>query len=826
MTLYLLKYNNYYNRIVKRLSTIDEYLEYQVGEPVVNKNFIPNDYVSASVVVNYWTAEFPDYAIVVDDTDIVSRWFVIDSIKTSANQYKFSLFRDTLADYLDEVMTAPMFIEKAPLSNNDPFIFNTEGMTFNQIKSQELLLMDRTYTPWLVGFIGTSNPDTETAYKFNFERKIKPTYSLTNISEYESITGITAKAYRSIQDWGYQVYGTGGSGGITALDYKWTLSFNSNGALPTSYPNGTTLGFSYQVGDNNSCLNMSDMSKSNYVLTRYIQAIGSYADNSALIADQCGFEGEDLWTKAINENGKIIYASDEGKYYKVVVDSDIVWETNKVVNGTHAWNILTWATTSEVIPDTTLRKYANMDYNNDTFGFLVRYKRASVSIVPYEGVPVDSKEVVISPGRNVLSDAPYCMFAIPYYANRWCTDNGVACKGSLGPEIALDFVNSMSKALTGVGQLIDIQLLPYCPLQELIEGGTGRDAGYINISNLTANADYQYIQVDEEYDSGIMMFWCTKSTFTFDIDTYLDNPFTEFALGDTVIRPGRKYATKLWNETTKYRICAPNFSSAFDFSPAKNGGVSNFNVDCTYKPFQPYIHINPIFSGLYGDDFDDARGLIYTGDCSLTQLQDSWQTYQWQNINYEKTFQRQIENMDIQHKYQALDDKLGAAMGTFMGGIVGANTGGMVAGGHPIGMAVGAAVGTLGSLASGIADVNINAKLRDEAKDYTIDMYNYNLGNIQALPTTVSKVSAFTANNKIFPLIEIYKPTDNEVEAFENKLKYTSCTVMRIGTLQEFTNYKVHDLDYFKGQLIRLDIADDFHIVNTIAGELKKGVFI
>jgi hypothetical protein len=32
---------------------------------------------------------------------------------------------------------------------------------------------------------------------------------------------------------------------------------------------------------------------------------------------------------------------------------------------------------------------------------------------------------------------------------------------------------------------------------------------------------------------------------------------------------------------------------------------------------------------------------------------------------------------------------------------------------------------------------------------------------------------------------------------------------------------------YFKGQLIRLeDIGDDFHVANTIANELYKGVYI
>lgn len=50
---------------------------------------------------------------------------------------------------------------------------------------------------------------------------------------------------------------------------------------------------------------------------------------------------------------------------------------------------------------------------------------------------------------------------------------------------------------------------------------------------------------------------------------------------------------------------SPNFNGQFEFSLAKNKqDITSFNVDYTYKPYAPYIHVNPIFNpdGLYGKD--------------------------------------------------------------------------------------------------------------------------------------------------------------------------------------------------------------------------------
>ena len=118
------------------------------------------------------------------------------------------------------------------------------------------------------------------------------------------------------------------------------------------------------------------------------------------------------------------------------------------------------------------------------------------------------------------------------------------------------------------------------------------------------------------------------------------------------------------------------------------------------------------------------------------------------------------------------------------------------------------------------------ARVHRENKQLAIDKFNYQLGNIKALPYTLTKVGSFDVISKIFPFIEVYSCSEKELKAFEDKIKYESMTVMRIGTLEEFMNFD-DDIHYFKGILIRNDeIADDNHILNAIYEELLKGVYI
>lgn len=117
------------------------------------------------------------------------------------------------------------------------------------------------------------------------------------------------------------------------------------------------------------------------------------------------------------------------------------------------------------------------------------------------------------------------------------------------------------------------------------------------------------------------------------------------------------------------------------------------------------------------------------------------------------------------------------------------------------------------------------SKRQEEAKSFKTDMYNMNLQNVQAIPYSLAKTSAFTYNNKIWPIVEYYTCTDAEKEAFKNKLNYDGMTVNKITTLTDVT--VLGDIKYVKGQMIRLsDITDDSHMAYTIYEEINKGVYL
>jgi hypothetical protein len=108
--------------------------------------------------------------------------------------------------------------------------------------------------------------------------------------------------------------------------------------------------------------------------------------------------------------------------------------------------------------------------------------------------------------------------------------------------------------------------------------------------------------------------------------------------------------------------------------------------------------------------------------------------------------------------------------------------------------------------------------------DYSRDLYGYSLGNIKALPDSLSKTSALAYNNKLFPFLEYYSCTSTEKDALRNKIKYNGMTVMRIGTVQEFLRA---ERTYIKAKIIRIeDLEDEYHMLNEIASEMSKGVFI
>ena len=156
-----------------------------------------------------------------------------------------------------------------------------------------------------------------------------------------------------------------------------------------------------------------------------------------------------------------------------------------------------------------------------------------------------------------------------------------------------------------------------------------------------------------------------------------------------------------------------------------------------------------------------------------------------------------------------------------IGGASGAAAGAQIGGVN--GMAIGAGIGTVGGAITSALDFRNNLRMMEENKKFATDMYTYNLQNIQAIPTSLTKTSALTYNTRVWPFIEYYTCTDVEKNALADKIKYNGMTIMKIGKL---TDYLLGEDKFYKGQLIRLNSKGDSHMAYEIYTELNKGVYL
>ena len=451
-----------------------------------------------------------------------------------------------------------------------------------------------------------------------------------------------------------------------------------------------------------------------------------------------------------------------------------------------------------------------MDFRYDADS--LRYEVIITDITTEEGI-----QATIAPTTVGLQDAPYKMFAIPA---------GVVTVGFDGNDTTTYTSNSTYNrhfaclaAIKLNAQLYDLQYMPYCPIRtkwedgKLILSGTATQAADKTITLLKKGTTvYSY------------MLWADRSNF-------------EFVINKTIDVPSDATQFKIANETKFCRLVSPNFNGTFEFKPTSNRGIMSFNVSCTYKPFQPYIKVQPVFkdgknTSLYGGAFDDNRGLICGGDFSLPIVTDNWISFQLQNASYKESFNRQIENMEttfgIQYQQQKISGQLGVLQAGLSGFGMGAMGAGMVPGlGLGASLGVGAVTGLIGAAGSHAAlqkDLQFTKMAHREALDYAKDQFGYQLQNIKALPYTLSKVSAISQDFKEVPFIEYYEATTDEELALEEKIKYRGMAVGVISTFEEFLQ---DDPTFIQGSLIRLEgLAEDYHLLTAIAQELHEGVYM
>ena len=800
-TIYILKYNNYFNRLVKKEETLSEYESF-IHYVLDGTNFNKNDGVDTTHVIGVGDYDGEgDYALIVNtDGEIESRWFILDNHRTRGGQFNVVLHRDVVADFYNVILQSPCFIEKATVSPLDVAIYNSENMSFNQIKTSQELIQEDTGLAWLVCYIEKERRIEGTIEKQETLQQTLPVASLEDwdLYQFSNLSGVSPQNRLIIPERYRMIINMA----TTKNSGKNEIIMNLENIEDTTIISSVKATLGPPWGIVSSDLSGVNEYKIAYSSNNYKNLVKSITPN--------------IIDSVPNLNYKYIYDESTGKKYAIqIVPSNAGnFESNIEPNNSYASIYYDARNRLDSI-------YGEVNYKNSGV-FKIQILGQFYGVIAYEVNEFESISYELAGARQQAPEV-FDIFAIPYGLLKlhYIGQGG----GSIiydTREAAIKWVEDIAKR--GDDAVYDVQLLPYNPIKEQfsIEAEEDRE-GYkwgvydFDESILTDNniallyKGNQKPSTIEEFGKNFVLlgFWSNTSKFSLNLST----PKVNVELGDY----------KIENECSIWRVNSPNWASTFEFNVVKNGGaISGWRVDCHYKPYTPYINVSPIFGGLYGRNFEkEARGLVLSGDFSISRVKGAWESYQLQNKTYEMAFNRQVQSLELQNKQQNVKDIAGAISGTMSGAVSGAIAGSAAG---PYGAIAGAVVGGVASGVAGAVDVKMNKELRADQLDLTKDLYGYNLQNIKARPDTLTNVSAINNDNTIFPNLEYYTCTDTEKQALRNKIKYNGMTVMRIGTIAEFIQPQA---TYIKARLIRLEgTGDDFHIINEISNELYKGVFI
>lgn len=782
MTLYLLHYNNYFNRIVKTETALAGYLDYSLGS-IQNVNFNPNDGVDTEQIIN-WSGDTPDYVVCVNEqSQIDSRWFVIEASRTRGLQYLLKLKRDVIADNLASFMQSTAFIKRGYVPNSNPLIFNSEGNSFNQIKQSETLLTNNIESPWLVLYLARYNGEgNHYTYENQNMTSIIPSedYTLDSLEEYPYYNWFNK--YITIVPRGNIEFGLMTVASDTGGAYR--LSGYVDGGAYVQPPTGLSGHNFYPVTPTTAP--PSNPTAFNNCYTTYSNAFTT--TNGLRVNSYTGWGDDNTLSVVQGEQGKIIKAG--STYYQVNM------LRRKVTLAAHPDQVVVEITTGSGLANTMATELSGIgNQTNRKLSYRVTSVNTSTGLtemyeyqLSYTQVEYESTyKYTINPTQSITVDAPYEIFAAPYYDMQITISNGVVVNHT--GRLAMNWFQDIVSKYSGAGATYDIQLVPYAP---------------IDTTNWTDQVTFT-LKNNSNNNVAVGVF-LQRASFNLELPVTLD------------IESDNKIAS----ETTLYRLVSPNGVGDYEFSPNKNGGLTSIHVDCTLKPHNPYIQVHPVWGWLYGNSVqEDFRGLICQGDFSLPVLTNEWSTYELQNKNYQAIFDRQIQSQDYQRKWQRASDIVGAISGSF-GGAAGGAIAGSVLG--PGGAIAGGIAGGVASIAGGVTDVIANEKIYQEQKQASIDTFNMQLGNVKARNNTLSRGSSYDVDNKYFPIIEYYTCTDTELSAFQKQLQYRGMTVEVVGTVEDYLNPS--ETTYIQGDLIDIDITDDFHMAREIANVLRGGIRI
>lgn len=793
-TLYLFKWNNYRNKMVKGRPQISAGTPYTDSKGNSLLKFNPNDGVETECVLNlnYNTFNY-DYILEVESgTNNTRAWFIKEPIRLQENQVKLKLVRDIISDYFQDTVNNELMIHRGICGVENSAIYNKEGFELNKIKSAETLLKDETGVAWIVGYIplGVTLTGNNT-FTTNDNKDVSSVTNLSDLSFYNA----DGKVYVENK---YAIYS------------KFTHSSLFFGAYSVFYDRiagedtieNTTAG----MGQPNFGTILGNYYRFEYILKMAFFA-NDFSWQTKIYNATKGTDSHALFAKSVLQNeNKIYLETSTGKYYKLKFNLQGEKSFESEIQGT---------TLAQEIYDKVVDTYDGLtneektliNYQKNAYDSSKTYSKVKITVSEYsyaliEQSDLESYHIVLDEFNNTnasdtVEGEPYKMFAFPFNAKEARLQLRVLNNDT--PPVT-SFIANDQKIINAFlsywtkdnGRILDLQILPFCPIKRPI-----LTVGEIKFMNCESDS------ILKIYNSGGYIvaagIWINEESFRKEIEF---NKIIE------------NY--KIENECNFYRLCSPHYESIFEFNAVQMKGINGFKVECTYKPYIPYIHVEPIYvtGSLYGaEKFYDARGLVSCTNYSLPLASDVWETFARTNSTYQLTFDREVQNLEVKHNAQLTKELLGIGSGAI-------GTTAALAKGKGI-EALGAGIAT----AAGIGNMLTNQfMVRPEEMSFKKDMYSYNIQNIKAQPQTLTKVSGLDINNRLFPVLEYYTCTEDEKTYFERYLYFNSYRIERIGKIKDYINMQ-QDYTYIEAEIIRLDTNIDAHELDYLNKVLSSGVY-
>ena len=511
-------------------------------------------------------------------------------------------------------------------------------------------------------------------------------------------------------------------------------------------------------------------------------------------------------------DGKTLYDIDANKYYRINVSTG---STGIFRLGASPY--ATYASPMQTIMNSALNTMRSQGYWSsaqpsssanwyDWQLATIHYTPKTITLTEIDAA-TETDSITIQQNHASTNDAPYDVLCFPvrgtviFYKN-----NSIICATDEKKTQAL----ASALCALPTAQVYDVQILPFAPLEASRSGYPAN--GCVKCDDWTEGVNYF-----KNNDISVFTYISQSSVYK---DTTL---VCEMNVGKYVeslnsLRGGYKRAC----ECDMWRLCSPNMATAWDFNAAKMDGFGVFTMGLECKPNTPFVQVVPAFKRLYGKRYNDTRGLICSGEFSLSRTSSEWNEYELRNKNYQLQFNREIDNLSLSQNVEREQQRWSMAAGIASDVLTGASSG-LSAGGVGGAVAGGLLLGGLSAL-GGAKDYQLSEKLRNEAQSFRQDMFSMSIANIKAVPRTLTNVSPRNPRNKGCIMIEYYTASDEQINAFLDYIQWYGMTINRISrTLDAYA--KDGEEVFIQARLIRTLWSFDATFYDAINEELERGIY-